>query len=95
VTTSLGCLGAQSKKQYVAVDERERGYDEATFVESLMILKAAGGECMDDLAYLRSGSRVAGTVSTAYRRRDSTAACQRHGSLVPDIADRELGVSAS
>jgi len=29
------CLGAQSKKQDVADDERERGYDEATFVDYL------------------------------------------------------------
>ena len=40
-------------------------------------------------------SRVGGTVSKANCRRNSTAACQRHGSLVPDIADRGLGVSAS
>src|SRR5437879_12794758 len=37
-----------SVQQHVAVKERERGYDEATFVESFVILNAAGGECVDD-----------------------------------------------
>ena len=45
---SLGLLG--SVQQHVAVKERERGYDEATFVESFVILNAAGGECLDDSA---------------------------------------------
>ena len=37
---SLGLPG--SVQQHVAVKERERGYDEATFVESFVILNAAG-----------------------------------------------------
>src|SRR5258707_12664107 len=48
---SLGLPG--SVQQHVAVKERERGYDEATFVESFVILNAAGGECLDDFAHLR------------------------------------------
>jgi hypothetical protein len=43
---SLGLPG--SVQQHVAVKERERGYDEATFVESFVILNAAGGECVDE-----------------------------------------------
>lgn len=49
---SLGLPG--SVQQHVTVKERERGYDEATFVESFLILNAAGGECVDDFAHLRS-----------------------------------------
>ena len=45
---SLGLPG--SVQQHVTVKERERGYDEATFVESFLILNAAGGECVDDFA---------------------------------------------
>src|SRR5467141_3310803 len=48
---SLGLPG--SVQQHVAVKERERGYDEATYVESFVILNAAGGECLDDFAHLR------------------------------------------
>jgi hypothetical protein len=51
-----------SVQKYVAVKERERGYDEATFVESFVILNAAGGECVDDFAHLRSDVGLAELV---------------------------------
>ena len=54
---SLGLPG--SVQQHVAVKERERGYDEATFVESLVILNAAGVECVDDFAHLRNDRGLA------------------------------------
>ena len=53
---SLGSPG--SVKQHLIVKERERGYDEATFVESFVILNAAGGECVDDFEHLRAMTRV-------------------------------------
>jgi hypothetical protein len=40
-------------RQHVQVKERERGYDEATMVESFVILNAVGGECFDDFQRLR------------------------------------------
>ena len=49
---SLGLPG--SVKQHVVVKERQRGYDEATFVESFVVLNAAGGECLDDFEHLRA-----------------------------------------
>ena len=48
---SLGLPG--SVKRNVSVQQRERGYDEASYVESFVILNAAGGECLDDFAHLR------------------------------------------
>jgi len=57
---SLGLPG--SVRQHVAIKERERGYDEATFVESFVILNAAGGECVDDFAHLRSDVGLAELV---------------------------------
>lgn len=42
-----------SVKRHVHIKERERGYDEATLVESFVILNAAGGECLDDFQRLR------------------------------------------
>jgi hypothetical protein len=42
-----------SVRQHVRVKERERGYDEATMVESFVILNAVGGECFDDFQRLR------------------------------------------
>ena len=43
----------ESVKRHVQVKERQRGYDEATFVESFVVLQAAGGESVDDLQRLR------------------------------------------
>jgi hypothetical protein len=48
---SLGLPG--SVKRHVHLKERQRGYDEATLVESLVVLHAAGGECVDDFQRLR------------------------------------------
>lgn len=48
---SLGVPGRV--RQHVQVKQRERGYDEATMVESLVVLNALGGECVDDLQHLR------------------------------------------
>jgi hypothetical protein len=42
-----------SVREHVRVKERERGYDEPTFVESFVILNAAGGEHVDDFGRLR------------------------------------------
>ena len=54
VVQSFRGLGlADSVKHHVRVKERQRGYDEATFVESFIILNAAGGECLDDFDELR------------------------------------------
>jgi len=48
-----------SVKRHVHVKERERGYDEATFVESFVVLNAAGGECLDDFGRLREDPGLA------------------------------------
>ena len=49
----------QSVKKHVGVKERERGYDEAPFVESFVLLNAAGGECPEDLKRLRGDPGLA------------------------------------
>jgi hypothetical protein len=47
----LGVSG--SVKRNLTVKQRDRGFDEATMVESFIILNAAGGECLDDFENLR------------------------------------------
>jgi hypothetical protein len=42
----------------VAVDERERCYDKATFAESFVILNAARQECADTSAIRFTGPRL-------------------------------------
>jgi hypothetical protein len=54
VVQTLRSLGLPaSVKQHVRIKERQRGLDEATFVESFVILNAVGGECVDDFQRLR------------------------------------------
>ncbi|MGH2397623.1 MAG: IS1380 family transposase [bacterium] len=51
-----------SVKQHVPVKERQRGYDEATFVESFVILNAVGGECLEDFARLREDAGLSALI---------------------------------
>lgn len=42
-----------STQRNVQVKQRQRGYSEAEYVESLIVLHALGGDCVDDLERLR------------------------------------------
>jgi hypothetical protein len=54
VVQALRSLGVPASVQrHVQIRQRERGYDEATMVESFVVLNALGGECLDDFAHLR------------------------------------------
>ena len=57
---SLG-VGA-SVKRNVAIKQRDRGLDEASYVESFVVLNAAGGECLDDFERLREDAGLASLV---------------------------------
>jgi hypothetical protein len=46
----------RSVKQHVQIKQRERGLDEASLVESFVVLQALGGDCLDDFARLREES---------------------------------------
>jgi hypothetical protein len=39
--------------RHLHIRQRERGYDEATMVESFVVLNALGGECLEDFTHLR------------------------------------------
>ena len=50
---TLRCLGVpQSVAQHIHIKQRQRGYDEASFVESVVLLKGVGG--LDDFEQLRA-----------------------------------------
>src|SRR5664279_677124 len=49
----------RSIQEQVRVKQRQRGYDDATFVESFVILNAAGGECPEDFERLRGDPGLA------------------------------------
>ena len=42
-----------SVARHVRVKQRERGFDEATYVESFVVLNAVGGDCLEDFEQLR------------------------------------------
>ena len=42
-----------SGKQHLHLKQRQRGLDEASYVESFLVLNALGGECLDDFDRLR------------------------------------------
>jgi hypothetical protein len=50
---SVPLPGRASVRQHVSIKQRERGYDEATMVESFVVLNALGGECLEDMSHLR------------------------------------------
>jgi DDE family transposase len=43
----------RSVQRHVSIKQRQRGLDEAGYIESFLILNASGGECLDDFARLR------------------------------------------
>ncbi|HLJ26132.1 MAG TPA: hypothetical protein VKY85_05440, partial [Candidatus Angelobacter sp.] len=48
---SLGVPGFVQR--HVQIKERERGFDEATYVESFLVLNGVGGDCLEDFEQLR------------------------------------------
>jgi len=52
----------ESVKRNLGIKQRQRGFDEATYVESFVILNAAGGECLDDLEVLKQDRALARLV---------------------------------
>jgi len=59
VQTCRGLGVPASVSRNVKIKQRQRGFDEATFIESFVILNAAGGECLDDFDYLREDEGLA------------------------------------
>jgi len=49
-------------KQHVQVKQRQRGLDEAGYVESFLVLNALGGECLEDFDRLREDEGLAEIV---------------------------------
>ena len=57
---TLRSLGvAQSVARHIQIKKRNRGFDEATFVESFVVLNGVGGDCLDDFDQLRADAGLA------------------------------------
>jgi len=63
VVQTFRSLGLPAKvRERVRIKERERGYDEATMVESFVVLNAVGGECFADFQRLREDPGWSGRI---------------------------------
>lgn len=51
-----------SVKRNLAIKQRERGFDEPTYIESFLVLNAVGGDCLEDLDHLREDPAMAGVL---------------------------------
>ncbi|MBM4043818.1 MAG: IS1380 family transposase [Planctomycetes bacterium] len=54
-----------SVKRNLSIKQRDRGYDEATYIESFVVLNAVGGDCLDDFDRLREDPGLAGMLGHA------------------------------
>ena len=52
---ALGLAGLVNR--HVRVKQRDRGYSESKYVESVIALIAAGGDCLEDMELVRSKVR--------------------------------------
>ena len=48
-----------SVQQHLHLKQRQRGFDEATYVESFLVLNALGGDCLEDFDRLREDAGLA------------------------------------
>ena len=57
---TLRSLGvAESVARNIHIKKRDRGFDEASFVESFVLLNSVGGDCLDDFDQLRADGGLA------------------------------------
>lgn len=78
----------QSVKRNVPIKQRDRGLDEASYVESFVILNAVGGECLDDLEALKQDGALQELIGHAIPSpeaappaRDSSTGCSQGARL--------------
>jgi len=57
------CFGVpESVARNLSLKQRQRGFDEATYVESFLVLNALGGDCLEDFDRLREDAGLAEMV---------------------------------
>src|ERR1035441_10346444 len=54
-------------KQHLKIKQRDRGLDEAGYVESFLVLNALGGDCVEDFERLREDEGQIGRASCRER----------------------------
>lgn len=89
---SLGVPG--SVQRHLHIKQRERGFDEATYIESFLVLNGVGGDCLEDFDRLREDSGLAEmlghTIPSAEAARKFLYAF--HDAAKIEQAQQELGL---
>lgn len=89
---SLGVPG--SVQRHLHIKQRERGFDEATYIESFLVLNGVGGDCLEDFDQLREDSGLAEmlghTIPSAEAARKFLYAF--HDAAKIERAQQELGL---
>lgn len=89
---SLGVPG--SVQRHLHIKQRERGFDEATYIESFLVLNGVGGDCLEDFDRLREDSGLAEmlghTIPSAEAARKFLYAF--HDAAKIERAQQELGL---
>jgi hypothetical protein len=62
-----------SVERHLRVKQRERGFDEATYVESFLVLNAAGGDYLEDFDQLRANAGLSELAGPCGAERGSGA----------------------
>src|SRR2546427_12084577 len=65
-----------SVERHLRLKQRERGFDEATYVESFLVLNAVGGDCLEDFDQLREDAVLAEMLSHAVSRAEAVRECR-------------------
>src|ERR1035437_7810823 len=83
-----------SVKRHLQVKQRQRGFDETSYVESFLVLNALGGDCLDDFDRLREDGSLAEMLG--HELPSPEAACkflyQFHDEEKIEQAQKELAV---
>jgi hypothetical protein len=66
-----------SVKRHLHLKQRQRGFDEPTYVESFLVLNALGGDCLEDFDRLREDAGVGGSLGVAALHRVERSAYGR------------------
>jgi len=68
---------AGSVARHLRLKQRQRGFDEAAYVESLLVLNALGGDCLEDFDRLREDAGLA-EISVAAQVQPNAAFPKNH-----------------
>ena len=81
-----------SVRRHLEIKQRERGFDEATYIESFVVLNGVGGDCLEDFDQLREDAGLAELLGHAIPSAEAARKFlyQFHDAAKIEQAQREL-----